>query len=408
MGVTGSGKSTFINRVTGGDVKVGHDLTSCKRIHLYDDCPPLVMLLGTSEIEIFDFQYQDNTVHIIDTPGFDDTYRTDSDVLKDIVFWLNAAYRSRVKLSGIIYLHPIDRTRMTGSAYKNIRMFGKLCGDTNLQTVVLATTMWKHVDEADGNRRQQQLKETSNFWGGMVDKGSCVFRHDDSRASAMKIISYILDQRKMTILQVQRQMVDEGKTLNETSAGQELEKELSKQRELFERRLQEAREDMKEAVAERSRQAIEEANAQHARFQKKLEESLKESEELKVSMQHLLEQKVAEQRQAFTELELARYKSEEESRLATEKLEDMRRQVLARTRSDDADVQHQRHLHEMEQLSLRSVESQISFQEWRLKQLPPPKNSHEHLNALATGTLTAVGTGIGTALVNNAGNCTVM
>ena len=71
----------------------------------------------------------------------------------------------------------------------------------------------------------------------------------------------------MTVLQVQRQTVDEGKALKETGAGQELEEEVSKQRDLFERRLREAREKMKEPVAERSRQAIEEAHAQHERFQ---------------------------------------------------------------------------------------------------------------------------------------------
>jgi hypothetical protein len=49
------------------------------------------------------------------------------DVPKDIAFWLNTAYKENVKenvkLSGIVYLHPVSQNRITGAAYKNLRMF---------------------------------------------------------------------------------------------------------------------------------------------------------------------------------------------------------------------------------------------------------------------------------------------
>ncbi|KAK0823568.1 hypothetical protein LTS02_018416, partial [Friedmanniomyces endolithicus] len=110
----------------------------------------------------------------------------------------------------------------------------------------------------------------------------------------MNIVTYILDQRKTTVLQIQRQMVDEGKTLDETSAGQELERELIKQRKLFERRLQEAQDDMKEAIEEGNRKSIEDAAAQQERFQNKLNEAIKGSDDLRVSMEELLQKKDAE------------------------------------------------------------------------------------------------------------------
>ena len=159
--------------------------------------------IGTSEIETFSFKYNNTAVHLIDTPGFDDTYRTDSDVLKDIAFWLSEAYRRQIKLSGIAYLRPIDRNRMTGAAYKNLRMFHKLCGDGSLPSVVLATTMWGNVKEGIGEQRENELKRRPDFWGDMAAHGSRVFRHEDSRASAMNIITYILDQRRTSVLQIQ-------------------------------------------------------------------------------------------------------------------------------------------------------------------------------------------------------------
>ncbi|KAH0268569.1 hypothetical protein KCU91_g9311, partial [Aureobasidium melanogenum] len=352
MGVTGSGKSTFISRVTGGGAKIGHDLVSC-----------------TSQIESFQFQYNGAAVHLIDTPGFDDTNRTDSDVLRDIVFWLNAAYKESVKLSGIVYLHPIDHRRMTGSAYKNLRMFRKLCGDESLQTVVLGTTMWSHADN-HAEERLQELQNTAEFWGDMMAKGSRVFRHDDSRASAMKVISYILDQRKTTVLQIQRQMVDEGKSLIETSAGKELEKVLLQERERFEKRLKAAREEMEEAIQEGNRIAANEAAEQQEQLQRKITEAMQGAQELKISMEKLLEKKDAEYKEAMAELQLQKQQSQQESQSNVAKIEELKREM--RARDEEADEQRRQYQKDIAEISSESTkewtESQASFHDWRTKQ----------------------------------------
>ncbi|KAG9660846.1 hypothetical protein KCU64_g2942, partial [Aureobasidium melanogenum] len=352
MGVTGSGKSTFISRVTGGGAKIGHDLVSC-----------------TSQIESFQFQYNGAAVHLIDTPGFDDTNRTDSDVLRDIVFWLNAAYKESVKLSGIVYLHPIDHRRMTGSAYKNLRMFRKLCGDESLQTVVLGTTMWSHADD-HAEERLQELQNTAEFWGDMMAKGSRVFRHDDSRASAMKVISYILDQRKTTVLQIQRQMVDEGKSLIETSAGKELEKVLLQERERFEKRLKAAREEMEEAIQEGNRIAANEAAEQQEQLQKKITEAMQGAQELKISMEKLLEKKDAEYKEAMAELQLQKQQSQQESQSNVAKIEELKREM--RARDEEADEQRRQYQKDIDEISSEATkewtESQASFHDWRTKQ----------------------------------------
>lgn len=321
---------------------------------------------------------------MIDTPGFDDTFRTDTDILKDIAFWLNTSYKANVKLSGVVYLHPIDKNRMTGSAHKNLRMFQKLCGSSSLPSVVLATTMWENIKEEDGVAREAQLKTRPDFWGNMVLQGSHVFRHTDNKHSAMNIINYVLDQRKTTVLEIQRQMVDEGKNLDETSAGQELERELLQQRELFERRLKEAERDMQEAIAEGNRKAIEEAAEQQARFQKKFNEALKGSEKLKITMEKLLQQKEVEYRKAVQELKAEQERSQQVSKETSKIIVGLQKKM--QVRDEEADEDRRRYRKEMEELSDRyskqNIESQLSFQKWisdqesvvrkRYSQPPPP------------------------------------
>ena len=96
---------------------------------------------GTQVCKAYKFDYKGTTVHLIDTPGFDDTRKSDTDVLKDIAGWLLVAYRDNIRLSGMVYLHSISETRMKGSHMTNLRMFQKLAGLKNMKHVILTTTM---------------------------------------------------------------------------------------------------------------------------------------------------------------------------------------------------------------------------------------------------------------------------
>ncbi|KAI5997220.1 hypothetical protein F5J12DRAFT_706721, partial [Pisolithus orientalis] len=58
-------------------------------------------------------------------PGFDNTYRSERDILRTIAGWLGEKYRNEVKLTGIIYTHH----RMSGSICKHLHMLSRLCGD---------------------------------------------------------------------------------------------------------------------------------------------------------------------------------------------------------------------------------------------------------------------------------------
>lgn len=106
--------------------------------------------LGTTAVAMHSMTYAGFNIRLIDTPGFDVTYRTESDVLKEIAFWLTKAYASNVPLSGIIYLHNISAPRWTGSTRRGLAFLKSLCGSENYESVVLSTTMWDTVPQQVG------------------------------------------------------------------------------------------------------------------------------------------------------------------------------------------------------------------------------------------------------------------
>lgn len=154
---------------------------------------------------------------LVDTPGFNDTFESDDAITENILKWLESSYRSGTKLNGILYLHSIAAPRMAGSAFDNLCMFRKLCGDKALSHVVLATTFWGTSDTALEEQRDNTLRRDKNLWGRMVDSGSTLVRLEDTRTSALKALRSIASASKV-MLQSQHEMINEGKAPKETSA----------------------------------------------------------------------------------------------------------------------------------------------------------------------------------------------
>ncbi|CAN8103181.1 unnamed protein product [Discula destructiva] len=220
MGMTGSGKTTFISKVTGRtDLHIGHDLTSCTR-----------------DIQVVETKIDGQTVRFVDTPGFSDTSMSDTEVLQMIADYLAAAYKEEMKLSGIIYVHPISDNRVTHHATKNLEMFRKLTGEKNLKHVILATSMWDKVTPDEGVRREDELK--GKFWKLLTAMGAKTTRHDDTADSARKIASMLLGNKPF-YLQLQEEMGKDNKALRDTAAGKEVMIELVRMKEEHQRELAE-------------------------------------------------------------------------------------------------------------------------------------------------------------------------
>ncbi|KAI1401328.1 P-loop containing nucleoside triphosphate hydrolase protein [Hypoxylon fuscum] len=289
MGVTGAGKSTLISKCTDKDVKIGHDLQSCTQG------------IGVYQSSLF----LDKNVYLVDTPGFDDTSRTDKEVLKEIATWLGMAYTKNIRLSGIIYLHRITDTRMQGSAKKNLLMFNKLCGPNALKRVILATTMWQSLaDEELGVKREKELIETEEFWGWMTRNGSQVKRHYDTKVSAKKLLQTFVSSSDTPIekLKIQEEIVDRHKNLDQTGAGIELDSAMAQEREKFRKDIEEMKAEMKEAREARDLEAAKSIEETRQEVSDKIKSLERDRQDLKISFETMYKERFARLEGQFREI----------------------------------------------------------------------------------------------------------
>ncbi|KAF9450923.1 hypothetical protein P691DRAFT_773577 [Macrolepiota fuliginosa MF-IS2] len=224
MGPTGSGKSYFIDLLTGqlgrSSQRSGSALKSVTN--------------HVQATRVKHSKYGDRLV-LVDTPGFDDTSRSDMEILMMISEWLQKTYERDVRLSGLIYLHRITDNRMAGSPLKNLRMFGELCGDVAMNKVILVSNMWQKVKPEVGVARESELRD--KFWKILLDKGSRVDRLGNAEPKeAWRIIEQLVKQKDdRGVVLLQEELVELEKKLNETQAGKTLytalQKALDSQRE---------------------------------------------------------------------------------------------------------------------------------------------------------------------------------
>ncbi|KAJ5893681.1 hypothetical protein N7495_005372 [Penicillium taxi] len=275
MGMTGAGKSTFISHCTDAKVAISDP--------------------GTQEVQVYRCKYftPHTNVYLVDTPGFDDTNRKDTDILKEIATWLTTTYKKEIRLSGILYLHRISDNRMGGCAHRILIMFKKLCGAEGIKSVIFLTTFWEKVDVADGDNREKTLKTTNEFWGYFVERGAQAQRHWNTNDSAMAAIQNFVpsDTTKPSEeikLAIQTEMVASHKDLDQTSAGQELQSELQKERSPGDSRRKD--QEMRHLLREdQERQA------------KELQRRDAEIQELKISMERMHEKKIQQLEERFLE-----------------------------------------------------------------------------------------------------------
>ncbi|EPS45300.1 hypothetical protein H072_696 [Dactylellina haptotyla CBS 200.50] len=281
MGVTGAGKSSFIQLVTGNKaVKIGHSLVA-----------------ETSEITSYDVQIGWDVFTLVDTPGFNDTSKSDVEILRLIVDWLSTTYRSGAKLCGILYLHRITDARMTGSAIRSLKAFKELCGDEFFQYITLGTSCWSLVDESVGAAREEELTQKSAFWKYLLDRGAQVVRIPEDAAAAKRLVHKMGKMGNPAALHVQRETVDTGKRFSELAVSRHLNVELERLR--------------KEHEEEKARLRFEQEKARleaEAKQQQELERIREEERERqKIEIANIERRNTADNYMAKIKLAMAKY-----------------------------------------------------------------------------------------------------
>ncbi|KEP49820.1 50S ribosome-binding GTPase [Rhizoctonia solani 123E] len=216
FGCTGTGKTSFANMASGSEMEVGKGVRSSTK-HL-----------EASKV----FQVDGQPVVIIDCPGFNDTYLTETEILRRLADYLIKAYESNYKVAGLLYFHKISDTRVGGASFRHMNMFKALCGSDAFKNVVYVTNMWSEPPTEDEVLREEELRNTSEFFGEPLVHGAQVAPHNNTPQSAFNIIRKVLGRGRV-VTRLQRQLVDDKMPLEETDVGlvigKDLEDDLQKQ-----------------------------------------------------------------------------------------------------------------------------------------------------------------------------------
>ncbi|KIM49723.1 hypothetical protein M413DRAFT_21883 [Hebeloma cylindrosporum] len=206
MGPTGCGKSQIIDTLTGEDGKrAGSSLLPVTR--------------DLSASRVLNHEKYHSRIVLVDTPGYDDTEKSDEEILKLIGDWLKKTYIEGILLSAIVYVHNITEARMSATPHRTLLMFGELTGCKGPLSVVIATTKWDTLADTEipaATDREQSLQK--DFWNVLIHHGAIVQRFHKESDSAWKIVDNIVRTTRKTGLQFQYERVDQKKPLVKTSA----------------------------------------------------------------------------------------------------------------------------------------------------------------------------------------------
>ena len=278
--MTGSGKSNFIQKLTGSkEAVVGDSLASCE-CHSSTFRTISEIFTGTAKPKLHEFTHNGSKIIMIDTPGFDDTYRTDADVLQDVATCLNTTYEANMKLTGIIYLHRIIDPRMTHGGMRNLAMFRKLCGADPMKNVILATTFWGDVNPLMGLSRENELRTNPDYWAEMIDEGARMAQFANTKESALDLVLDLVPKGRIS-LDIQKQMCDEGLLLAQTHAGVALNADLEEIAKKHAEEMQKLQKEMADALKVQDSKLHATLQRQSTKYEKKLHQVHAQQEVLK-------------------------------------------------------------------------------------------------------------------------------
>ncbi|KAF9447249.1 hypothetical protein P691DRAFT_776263 [Macrolepiota fuliginosa MF-IS2] len=176
LGVSGSGKSSFINELVPEgqeQAPIGHGVRA-----------------QTTFIREYKVIIDEKPVILVDTPGVDFS----EDILADIEEWMGWNAISLRRIHSLIFLYPISRNRVKLGIMK--RILDKLIGNGKgsiYRRVVLATNMWPNeVSEAVSTVHNQREGSLHKMWKPFIKQGATTMRHDGRESSAGGIIRFLL------------------------------------------------------------------------------------------------------------------------------------------------------------------------------------------------------------------------
>lgn len=156
-------------------------------------------------------------------------------------------------------------------------MLRSLCGEATLKNVAIVTNMWEQITPEQGALREKELGH--NFFRAAIEKGARLCRHYDTPESAQAVLREIL-KNQPAVLKIQSELIDEGKQIGQTGAGEELKQEIRDAVKRYENVTRELEEEICEAKKEKDEEARRELEEEKRKMQEVIEKLWKESAEM--------------------------------------------------------------------------------------------------------------------------------
>lgn len=173
---------------------------------------------GTTTPIIYESTIDNKMILLLDTPGFDDSEQTNLDILREIVssLYVFALRPTEVEVRGLIFLHDITETRLSGSQRMTWQILKAICGEGSMKNVLVGTTQWSSEgDRRFQNEEKRERELYGKHWNG-IHKSSRVVYGD--KENAHQIIRDLLVKPPVLLL-VQTEMINPPHTIEATTAG---------------------------------------------------------------------------------------------------------------------------------------------------------------------------------------------
>jgi len=159
----------------------------------------------------------------------------------------------------------------------------------------------------------------------MIEKGSEVMRHDGSRESAMDIVLKIVKRKLRVVLDIQTQLVDEKRSLDDTDAAQALEAELIRERKRFQEKLDQVQSDMKSALEDHDKEWQQQLEKDKKLYEDKIKKTHEETAALKTNLEKIVKEKEAQFKRLEEEMKAQQRKYEKDISRAQSSIQEIQR-----------------------------------------------------------------------------------
>ncbi|KAJ5183852.1 hypothetical protein N7492_001468 [Penicillium capsulatum] len=428
MGETGSGESTFISRCTGKDVAVSDSLHSRKTTFVSaskeeesDTCTRYgvdrhlrLRMEGSTGLPHRHARLQ----------RYEPLRQRDAGdprlVSRRIVRERRADARGH---------HPTfnhGQPHRAGSDIRNIQIIKAMCNFSSYANLLIATTMWPPDlsinDRAFLLNQQTHLKITGRYFGWFVVRGATMARHNENdhrdeweeRNSARNIVNHLIEQAEKSPpepLLLQRELIDEGKNLLDTTAGFAINAKLYKARKDHEGQLKEIEAEIKKEPAQEDAEHASQLRELKEEVEWGLEEAIQDKKALEKSMQEMHEKKEkfwkerisSMEKQFHGRLELKQQELVE----MKESLAEIRKDMSRRGEFERNDQELRRHEDTLGEFRDELVQAHQLYQRFTGKSTQDEEMRKGTLNGVASGVMSGLITSAATA-ATAAGMCTVM